>query len=270
MHYEFMSHHNFTRSSNTFGQHTHFPTGKLPKMNFPKFEGENPRLWKSRCENYFEMYLVDSYMWVKIATMHFEGQVALWLQFVNHIVQKTSWADVCSWIHDCFGRGQHEILIRQLYHIKQTNSVQDYVDKFCELIDQLQAYSKNVDHVYYTTRFIFGLRHDIKFIILVQRPKDLDTACSLVLLWEESAATNIKVVKNIEHTFSTRPFSKGDFSCPDHHCHPRKSILLTQQPSQLGKNINLRKIELQHCQLIGWLKAYARGVERNGSRATNV
>jgi hypothetical protein len=34
--------------------------GKLPKVNFPKFEGENLKLWQSCCENYFEMYGVDS------------------------------------------------------------------------------------------------------------------------------------------------------------------------------------------------------------------
>jgi hypothetical protein len=28
-------------------------------MNFPKFEGKNLQSWKSRCENYFEMYEVD-------------------------------------------------------------------------------------------------------------------------------------------------------------------------------------------------------------------
>jgi hypothetical protein len=48
--------------------------------------------------------------------------------------------------------------------------MQDYIDKFCELIDQLQAYSHNIDHVYYTTRFIDGLHDEIKHVILVQRP----------------------------------------------------------------------------------------------------
>jgi hypothetical protein len=46
------------------------PTGRLPKLNFPKFKGDNPKLWKTRCENYFEMYDVDEGIWVKIASMH--------------------------------------------------------------------------------------------------------------------------------------------------------------------------------------------------------
>jgi hypothetical protein len=47
--------------------------GRLPKINFPKFDGENPRLWQSRSENYFDMYVVESDVWVWVATMHFEG-----------------------------------------------------------------------------------------------------------------------------------------------------------------------------------------------------
>lgn len=33
--------------------------GQLPKMNFPAFDGENPKLWMARCEDYFLMYSVD-------------------------------------------------------------------------------------------------------------------------------------------------------------------------------------------------------------------
>jgi hypothetical protein len=43
-----------------FNPDSRVPFGKLPKMNFPTFDGENPKLWQSRCENYFEMYAVES------------------------------------------------------------------------------------------------------------------------------------------------------------------------------------------------------------------
>lgn len=33
--------------------------GQLPKLNFPEFDGSNPKLWQSRCESYFRMYFVD-------------------------------------------------------------------------------------------------------------------------------------------------------------------------------------------------------------------
>jgi hypothetical protein len=58
------------------------------------------------------------------------------------------------------------------------------------------------------------LRYDIKSIILVQRPKDLDTACPLTLLQEKSSSANVKTFKNTEHSFSARSFSKGAFPLP--------------------------------------------------------
>lgn len=85
-----------------------------------------------------------------------------------------------------FSRDQHELLLRQLFHIRQTSFVSEYVDKFTELVDQLKAYTTTPDHLYYTTRFIDGLRDDIRLVILVARPSDLDTACTLALLQEEA------------------------------------------------------------------------------------
>lgn len=38
-------------------------------------------------------------------------------------------------------------------------------------------------------RFVDGLRDDIKSMIMVQRPSNLDTACSLALMQEEAAAS---------------------------------------------------------------------------------
>lgn len=85
-----------------------------------------------------------------------------------------------------FCRDQHKLLLRQLFHIKQTASVQDYVNHFVDLIEQLSTYTPNPDTQSYTTRFINGLRDDIHSVVLVQRLADLDTACSLALLQEEA------------------------------------------------------------------------------------
>jgi hypothetical protein len=45
--------------------------------------------------------------------------------------------------------------------------VQEYIDKFSELVDQLVAYEHRSDHRYFATRFVDGLKHDIKSIVLV-------------------------------------------------------------------------------------------------------
>ena len=73
-------------------------------------------------------------------------------------------------------------MIRQLYHIRQTSIVADYVERFSELVDQLIAYEHSTDPMYYTICFMDGLHDNIRSIVLVQRPSSLDTAYSLALL----------------------------------------------------------------------------------------
>lgn len=59
----------------------------LSKMNFPKFDGENPKLWSSCCIDYFEMYTVEKFMWINVATMHVTGAATRWLQSVAECVR---------------------------------------------------------------------------------------------------------------------------------------------------------------------------------------
>jgi hypothetical protein len=85
-------------------------------------------------------------------------------------------------VRDHFDQDQHELLVRQLLHIRQTSLVSDYIARFTSLIDQLIEYNKGVDPVYFVTRFIDGLRPELRAVLLVQHPQTLDTACTLALL----------------------------------------------------------------------------------------
>ena len=161
--------------------------GRLPKLPFPKFNGENPRRWRRRCEKYFHMYLVDEPLWLSVAEMYLEGPADCWYQSVQSQLENASWDTFCRLLHDRFDCNQHEILLRRLFNIRQHSSVQTNVNEFCELQDHLNSYSQISDPLYFTQRFIDGLKPEIRAIVIMQSPKDLDTACSLALLQEEMA-----------------------------------------------------------------------------------
>jgi hypothetical protein len=57
--------------------------GRLPKLNFPLFDGDYPKLWISRCQDYFDLYCVEPDRWIKLATMHFSPFAGRWLQSVE-------------------------------------------------------------------------------------------------------------------------------------------------------------------------------------------
>jgi hypothetical protein len=68
------------------------------------FSVEDPQLWKSRCENYYEMYGVEESLRVRVASMHMEGSAACWLQSAERRIREESWIAFCAMIHDRFGR----------------------------------------------------------------------------------------------------------------------------------------------------------------------
>ena len=81
-----------------------------------------------------------------------------------------------------FRSGSNQLLIRQFFAIKQSSAVQDYIERFEHLINQLLSYSDEIHPFYFLARFIGGLRADLRAAIMVQRPADLATACALALV----------------------------------------------------------------------------------------
>jgi hypothetical protein len=44
----------------------------LPEMSFPRFDGQNPKIWKDKCMDYFTVFNLPPQSWVPTATMHFD------------------------------------------------------------------------------------------------------------------------------------------------------------------------------------------------------
>jgi len=64
-------------------QHYHkdsTPHHALPKMQFPTFEGNHPKIWLDNCDNYFKIYKTEDEMKVTYATMHLQENSAKWWQ----------------------------------------------------------------------------------------------------------------------------------------------------------------------------------------------
>jgi hypothetical protein len=115
-----------------------------------------------QANHYFELYRVESPVWVQAATMHFHGAAKRWLSSVEDQLEALTWSDFCSQLLLRFARDEHELLLRRLFQIRQTSPITEYIDQFVALVDDLKAYAKHPDPLYYTQCFIDGLRDDIK------------------------------------------------------------------------------------------------------------
>jgi len=189
-------------------------TGRMAKLNFPSFDGNNPKLWLYRCKSYFEMCSLESSIWIPLAAMHMNGPAARWFQSVEEKLRSASWSEFSQLLLDRFGREQKELLIRQLFHIRQSGSVADYVSQFSELLDQLVAYGHVTDPIYYAMRFLDGLRADIKTTVSLHCPTTFDTAASLALLQEDVSVAAKGFDSRRESFSSVKPTAKGPHPLP--------------------------------------------------------
>lgn len=73
-------------------------------MELPRFDGTNPRLWKTRCEDYFQSWGTPVDVWIQFASVQFEGPPARWLESVQRRVPNSTWEQFCQLLQNRFGR----------------------------------------------------------------------------------------------------------------------------------------------------------------------
>lgn len=66
------------------GSMVNYAHSPLPRLDFPRFDGSNPRAWILKCTSYFKLMpnIPDSQK-VHLATIHFEGKALSWFQNLN-------------------------------------------------------------------------------------------------------------------------------------------------------------------------------------------
>lgn len=166
--------------------------GIIPTMTCPQFSGDNSQMWKANCEVYFNVYGIPPGQWVMVATLNFVGNAAYWLQSIRNQLIGVTWFDLFERVCARFTRDRQEALVRQWFHIRQTNTVVEYVEKFDSLMHLLLAYEQSVPQVYFVQKFIDGLKDEVRRVVIVHRPQDIDTA-SLVSLLQEEAFEGVKI-----------------------------------------------------------------------------
>lgn len=131
------------------------------------------------------MYEVPYDTWAAFATLHFTGVAALWLQTYEELHCVDSWAELCVAVHSKFGRNKYQEHLEELESCEQNGSVDEYYTRFDELMHRVLVYNKGYDETYFVTKFVGGLKTEIKFAIKLHKPRTVDAALSLAKTQEE-------------------------------------------------------------------------------------
>lgn len=83
-----------------------------------------------------------------------------------------------------FDKDQYPLFMKQLESLKQTGSMAEYQAKFEQLSHSILLYNPSYDDVYFVTRFLGGLKEEIRAPITLHHPPNLETAGTLALLQE--------------------------------------------------------------------------------------
>jgi hypothetical protein len=135
--YEYSDEDQHLRSGNSSRYHS------TPKMDFPKFDGTDPTIWKDNCEIYFEIYGISEMMKVKFAMLNFVGNAALWLKTVQSKQYIIHWEDLYRAVESYWGKNKFNLFMRQILTIKQTSTVEAYTEKFNNLRHQILLHDPN-------------------------------------------------------------------------------------------------------------------------------
>lgn len=235
---------------------------RMPKTDFPQFDGDNPKWWKAVAEKYFSMYHVPRDTWAHFATMHFIGNAALWLQTYEVEYEVDNWEELVVVVHDKFGKDKHHRYLQALERCRQTDSIESYFHKFEALRHKVLVHNRHYDEAFFVTKFVTGLKHDIQKAIRLHHPRTVDAALSLA---ERRRRCWKKLVSTLHPSTS---MTTSLLISPRHTTEASSSLLAMRR-----KDMMLNQPGLRRCQLCAPSDELVVNVSSAGTstnQATNV
>ncbi|GKC92896.1 reverse transcriptase [Tanacetum coccineum] len=162
------------------GANTGGTYGRLTKIEFPKFDGEDVLSWLYRVNNFFDMdHIVEDEQKIRLVSMHMFGKALNWHQhFMSKFGEVMTWAVYQTHVKRRF-ESVFEDPIMELKNLKQTTSVQVYQDFFEALLNKV-----DLDDSCAISLFIGGLKEEIAYVVRMFKPTSLTEVFSLSKLQE--------------------------------------------------------------------------------------
>jgi len=155
------------------------PKGFAPKMNFPRFNGKNPRIWKDKCQDYFQLMNIPESMWATAASLHMDDNAEKWLQVYKLKHGLGTWTELMTAVEQKFGAYDYQHAIDDLLELHQTGTVEEYVSEFEALQYQVAMHDLGMGDTYFVSQFIKGLKPEIRYSVQGQVPGTMEKAVML-------------------------------------------------------------------------------------------
>lgn len=134
----------------------------MPKLDFPRFDGSDVRIWLDKCQAFFNLYQIPSGFKVQAASMHMTDSAAHWYQTFELLNPYHDWDIFKASVLGEFEVNTHRNKLMELLSVKQTGSVEEYKRTFKHLMYHVKLYDKNLSEPLLVAQFILGLKEEIR------------------------------------------------------------------------------------------------------------
>ena len=156
-----------------------------PKIEFPVFEGIDPRGWIKKCTRYFGLCRIHEHQKVDLASLYLRGAAETW--FVSYIRGRrgVTWEEFVMDVCVRFRDNLDSKVVEEFNRLQQTGTLDEYLAKFEELKALILIRNPNMPDTYLLESFIGGLKPAIKSLVRAFKPQTLDLAIEQARFQEE-------------------------------------------------------------------------------------
>ena len=166
-------------SSDTSGK-----KGWVPKMDFPRFDGIDAKIWVDKCEAFFELYQIHEDFKVTSASLYLTDNAAHWYQAFKMSSACHNWAQFRAAVLLEFDVNVHRDKMKSLLLLKQTGTVEEYKTQFLQLVYAVRLYEQNLSDTFLVTRFVTGLKDELRAHVEMQLPTTVQQAVTYAVVQE--------------------------------------------------------------------------------------
>ena len=141
----------------------------VPKLPFPRFDGTNPTIWKSKCLDYFSLYDVPDAMKATFASLHIEDNAAKWLQVYKRQYGLADWQSFIDAVVEKFGASDYRDAMEELLDLTQTSTVEQYATAFENLKYEICMHNEGFGELFFVSQFVKGLKYEIGAVVQSQQ-----------------------------------------------------------------------------------------------------
>jgi hypothetical protein len=135
-------------------------------LDFLTFSGDELVNWLRLCEKYSTMVGVPTETWVPLATLHCHGMAQTWWISLQTPANFLHWAQFCNMVFCKFSSHNPHSSLEHFHHLRQSSSVNKYIQRFEELMALMQMEHPGLIEQYFISSFMAGLKDGIKHYLV--------------------------------------------------------------------------------------------------------